>query len=329
MATFFATLKPMLTLFFCIAVGFILMKKKILPDNASKTMAKMENWIFSPALSFTTMIRYCTVDSLSAHATNLAVSLVAVTLAMVIAIPLARLFVREKTAERGVYAYALAFANSGYVGDPIVLALFGEEILAYYKLFCLPFTVLIYTWGISVLTPAGKSGGSPLRRLLNAPTIALLTGIVMGLGGIGKYLPAFLISALDSLKSCMGPVAMLLAGATIARFNFVGMLKKKKVYLATLFRLVIIPTVILAAIFGIKAAANSIFGLSVGNDVLFLCFFVTATPLGLNTVVFPEAYGGNPETGASMTMISHTLCVISIPLLYAIATSLFGIPFGA
>ena len=69
------------------------------------------------------------------------------------------------------------------------------------------------------------------------------------------------------------------------------------------------------------------FGMQIGNDVLFLAFFATATPLGLNTVVFPEAYGGNPETGASMAMISHTLCVISIPLMYALMVAVFGVPF--
>ena len=67
--------------------------------------------------------------------------------------------------------------------------------------------------------------------------------------------------------------------------------------------------------------------MQIGNDVLFLAFFATATPLGLNTVVFPEAYGGNPETGASMAMISHTLCVISIPLMYALMVAVFGVPF--
>ena len=327
MATFLATLTPMLTLFFCIAVGFALSKANILPESASKTMAKLETWIFCPALSFMTMLRYCTVDSLSTHSINIIMATISVTIALAIAIPLAKLFVKENNAERGVYSYALAFANSGYIGDPIVIALFGEEVLAYYKLFCLPLSIVIYTWGISVLTPKSKEKGATFKRLLNMPTVAILVGVVMGLSGLGGYLPKFLTSALDSLKACMGPVAMLLAGVTIARFNFIGMLKKKRVYVATALRLVFIPAVLIATLFGIKTLANSLFRISVGNDVLFLCFFATASPLGLNTVVFPEAYGGNPETGASMTLISHTLCVISIPLMYALMVSIFGTPF--
>ena len=329
MTTFFATLTPMLTLFFCISVGFVLAKANILPASSSKAMAKMETWIFFPALSFTSMLRYCTVDSLSTHGTNIILAGFTVAIALAMAIPLAKVFVKENTAERGVYSYALAFANSGYVGDPIVLALFGEEALAYYKLFCLPFTIVIYTWGISVLTPKSREKGSILKGLLNMPTAAMLVGIAMGLSGLGRSLPAFLTSALDSLKACMGPVAMLLAGVTIAGFDFLGMLKKEKVYAATFLRLVFIPTVLISALFGIKTLANSLLGTSIGNDVLFLCFFATATPLGLNTVVFPQAYGGDPETGASMVLISHTVCVVSIPLLYALMVSIFGTPFGA
>ncbi len=327
-ATFLATLTPMLTLFFCIAVGFVLAKTKILPESASKTMAKMETWIFYPALSFMTMVRFCTVDSLSTHGTNIVMAAISVAIAMGIAIVLSRFFVKENNAERGVYAYALAFANSGYIGDPIVLALFGEEVLAYYKLFCLPLSLVIYTWGVSVLTPKREEKGGALKRIFNAPTVAMLSGVVLGLLGAEAYLPTFVTSALDSLKACMGPVAMLLAGVTIARYDFLGMLKKKKVYVATALRLTLIPAVLIAALFGIKTLANMAFGLSIGNDVLFLCFFATAAPLGLNTVVFPEAYGGNPETGASMAMISHTLCVISIPLMYALMVAIFGTPFA-
>lgn len=327
MTAFLSTLSPMATLFFCIAIGFVASKTKIFSEEAGKVMAKMEIWIFCPALNFMTMVRYCTVDSIVTHATNIAMAGVTVVISMAIAIVLSRFFVREKNSERGVYKYALAFANSGYIGDPIVLTMFGEAALAYYKFFCLPLSLAIYTWGISVLTPSNITKGSVFKRLLNPPTSSMLVGIVMGLFGLGNHLPTFLISSLDSLKSCLGPVAMLLAGVTIARYDLFNMLKKKKVYIATALRLVIIPSVLITVLFGVKTLVILILNVSIGNDVLFLCFFATATPLGLNTVVFPEAYGGNPETGASMAMISHTLCVISIPIMYAIMVAIFGTPF--
>ena len=328
MTTFTAVLTPMLTLFACIAAGYTFRKCKILPEGAGKVMARLETWIFCPALNFMTMVRFCTPDSIGTHFINITLSAIGVAFALTLAILLSRLFVKQKSPERGIYAYGLAFANGGYMGDPIVLALFGDAVLSYYKLFYLPFSLMINSWGIGVLTPnTGKKGGAWLR-LLNPSTISMLAGIAVGLSGTGCYLPAFLTDSLDMLKACMGPVAMLLAGVIIAEYDLAAMLKKTKVYVATALRLVVLPMVLIAILFGMKTIAGKILGQPIGNDVLFFMLIATATPLGLNTIVFPEAYGGNPETGASMAMISHTLCVITIPLMYALAVALFGTPFG-
>ena len=327
MSTFLATLNPMLTLFVCIAAGFILSKCKILPEGSGKVMAKMETWIFCPALNFTTMAYYCTLDSIGEHFINIILSSFGVLLAVGISILLAPRFVKKKGTERGVYHYALAFANSGYMGDPIVLALFGNLGLAFFKLYCLPVQLMIYSWGISVMIPGGEKKGGAWRRVINAPTVAMLLGIAVGLSGVGKYIPAFMTNSLDTLKVCMGPVAMLLAGVTIAKYDFLSMLKNKKVYIATALRLTLLPAIIVSFTLGLKTLANAAFGLNIGNDVLFLTFFATATPLGLNTIIFPSAYGGDPETGASMAMISHTLCIITMPLLFAAMVAIFGVPF--
>ncbi len=328
MTTFFATLTPMLTLFVCIAVGFVFTKLKILPEGSSKVMAKMEIWIFSPALSFMTMVRFCTLETVGEHFINITLGVIGVAFSMCVAIFLSRFFAKKKSYDRGVYAYALAFANGGYMGDPVILSLFGELALSYYKLFYLPFSLMINSWGISVLTPGTGGKNSFWRRLINPPTVAMVAGIAVGLSGLGRYLPAFVTGSLDTLKACMGPVAMLLAGATIAKYSLIAMLKNKKVYVVTALKLVLQPILLVALIFGVKTLANLAFDLSIGNEVVFLAFFASASAIGLNTVVFPEAYGGDPETGASLALISHTLCVITIPLMYALMVALFGTPFS-
>lgn len=326
LTTFLATLSPMATLFLCIAIGFIARKAKLLPDNAGKVMAKMENWIFCPALSFITMARFFTVDTIKTHATNLVLSAIGVALAVGISLSLARFFAKDDLAERGVYKYALTFGNSGYVGDPIVLALFGDLALSYYKIYCIPVSIVIYTWGLMCLVPGGEKKGSVFKKLLNPPMVALFLGIITGITGLGAHLPLFVTSTLDNFKACMGPVAMLLCGFTVAAYNIPHMLKQGRVYLATFLRLTVLPAILIAALFGIKTLAGTLLGIEIGNSVLFLTFFATATPLGMNTIVFPEAYGGNPRTGASMALISHTLCVLSIPLMYAVMTAVFGTP---
>ena len=76
----------MLYLLICIAIGFSLRKAKILPDNSSKVMAKLETWVFCPALNFVSMATYCTVESFSQHATNILLSCTVIAIALTAAI---------------------------------------------------------------------------------------------------------------------------------------------------------------------------------------------------------------------------------------------------
>jgi len=99
---------------------------------------------------------------------------------------------------------------------------------------------------------------------------------------------------------------MVLAGFVVVGYDFKRLLINKKVYVATFLRLIVIPGVMVLLL---RAVGTS-------KEIMTLALIAFATPLGLNTIVYPAAYGGDTLTGASMTMISHTLSVITIPLMY-------------
>ncbi len=329
---FQAILNPMLMLFLCIAIGFVLTKKQIIPTSTASILAKLETWVFVPALNFSTMCRFCNVASLSTNAVNLIFGLLSAIVALTITYSIVGLFVREKSYEQNIYKYALTFGNFGYASEPLVQAMYGDSVLSYYKIYTLPLTLLVFTWGMSILVPRSGRKGNPLKSLCNPPTISILLGVIAGFLGLGgdtgfltRNLP-FVMKTLDMLKACMGPVAMLLAGITIARFDFVGMFKEKKVYSATILRLIIIPTVLIGLLYGIQQLCLHAFSFAVPTSVLYLAFFAFASPLGMNTIIYPEAYGGDAKIGASMAMISDTICILTIPLLFTLMTLLFGAP---
>ena len=286
---FTATLSPMLVMFLCMVVGFVLNKKKLCPDNTTTVLSKLETYVLCPALTLSTFSRYCTPESLSAHSDLILFS-----------------------ALLTVLAIALAFANSGFMGNAIVPAILGEEALYTYMLFTLPLNIGIYTWGITILIPKGEKS-NPLKNLLNPPVIAVALGMVLGLSGVSAHLPAFFTDTLSSLGGCMGPVAMVLTGFVVGNYSFKAMVSDKKIYFAALLRLFILP----ALFIGILKL------LGASGTVMTMTLFAFATPLGLNTVVFPAAYGGDTATGASMATISHTVCVVTIPIMYALLTILF------
>lgn len=140
---------------------------------------------------------------------------------------------------------------------------------------------------------------------------AVAIGAVLGLTGTSAYVPAFVTNTLSALGSSMGPIAMVLTGFLIGNYSFKRLLSNKKIYIAAVLRLFILPALF---VFLLKF-------LGADNTTLTMCLFAFATPLGLNTVVFPAAYGGDTATGASMAMISHTVCVVTIPVMYALLTA--------
>lgn len=307
----------MLMMFTLILVGFILRKKSILPDNSHTVMSKLETFVLAPALSLYNMMTKCNVKTFSENWTLILYGLVIILCAVALSYPLSKLFIRnskdspELDYQRNVYKYAMTFGNFGFMGNFLILSVWGNDFFYKYSLFALFINIICYSWGLYILIPKGKNAGlaANLKKgLITPPTIALLAGILLGLLGVGKYVPDFMISALQSAGDCYGPVAMLLAGFVIGGYNFKELILNKKVYVATLLRLIVIPSVLMLVLGA----------LNVDKEIMILALIAFATPLGLNTIVYPAAYGGDPKTGASMAMISHTLSVVTIPLMYLV-----------
>lgn len=315
MEIFNLTLKQMLMMFSLILVGFLLRKKSKLPENSGNVMAKLETFVFLPALSLFNQMTKCTVETFKANASLILYGFVIALCAIIISSPLSKLFCKKDTDspellyQRNIYRYALTFGNYGFMGNFIILGVWGNDFFYKYSLFVFMVGILCNSWGLYILIPKEKNAkifDNLKKGLLTPPTIALIVGMLFGILNLTQFVPQFVIEAFDSAGKCQGPVAMVLAGFVIGGYNFKELLLNKKVYILTCLRLVVIPAIIMLAL---KCIGTN-------DDIMTLALIAFGTPLGLNTIVYPAAYGGDTKTGASMTMISHTLSVISIPLMY-------------
>lgn len=309
--TFLAALNPMLVMFSCILIGFILRKAKLAPENTGTVLSKVENYVFMPAQAAVTFMTYCTVESLGANYRYTLYSILCIAVSMFMGVPLSKLFSRDGK-NRGVYKYALVFANFGFLGNTLVPQMLGQEYLYPYLLFTLPVNFWAFLWGMNQMVPAEGEKVNPLKRLCNPLIIALFAGAALGLTGMVDLLPDFLISTLNSLSGCMGPTAMVLTGFIVGGYDVKEMLLNKKVYAMTLLRVTVLPAIILAVLWLCGGDLN----------VMTMALVAFGAALGMNTVVIPAAYGRDTKPGAAMTMISHICAVVSIPVMYALLTAL-------
>ncbi|MBR5322001.1 MAG: AEC family transporter [Clostridia bacterium] len=324
MEVFRLTVSQMLVIFLFIFVGYLLRRYNVVEKNAYANLSKMEMFVFMPALNLYTQMTKCTVKNFKENAPLILYGGVIIIVAILIASFLSRFLVRnykenkEAEYQRNIYKYAIAFANYGFFGNFLVLSVFGDDMLFKYSMFCQILNIFTYAWGMYVLIPKDRNAGimrNLIRGVTSVPMLAIYLGMILGLTGVGdKILEVmFINTVLKNASDCMGPIAMLLAGMVLGNYPLGDLFKEKRVYIVSLLRLILIPAffVVVLKLIG-------------SNDiVIMLTLIAFAAPLGLNTIVYPAAYGGDTKTGASMALISSLFAVATLPIMYYIFIQLW------
>jgi predicted permease len=305
---FIPTLNQILYLVTLILIGYILIKTKILPENSSKVLSRIETYILVQSLILSTFITNFTVEKLKTSWLFFAGGTIVILISIILGIFLAKLFTKDEYIKK-IYTYGLAFSNFGFMGLAVVKALFANIFLEY-LMFVIPFYIAIYAWAIpSILIPIENQENtfkSKLKRFINPMFISMFIGIILGL--INIKLPSFLDTSITTLGNTMSPLAMLLTGVTVAKLSIKETFNNLKVYILSITRLIIIP---LLGILILKFIDI--------NETLKICTICAISmPLGLNTIVVPAAYDLDTKEASSMSLISHLLSAITIPLIFLI-----------
>ena len=308
MSVFATTLNQIAFLFGFIIIGYILVKIKVLPENSAKVLSKLENTIFIPALVMGTFIENFTIERIGAAWKLLSVSFIIACVAIPFAILVSKLVTKDKYIQK-IYTYGLSFSNFGFMGNAVVKSLF-PDVFFEYLIFTLPLWILIYIWGVPrlLIADSGKKHTfrESLKSFVNPIFIAMLIGMVIGLLNI--ELPEWTLSLINVSGDCMSPIAMILTGVVVSSISPKKTFTNVRIYIVSVIRLIIMPVLFIAV--------TSFFETS---EVTYICALCSlAMPLGLNTIVIPSALGKDTTIAAGMTVVSHLLSCITIPLIFSI-----------
>ena len=297
----------MMILFVFMIAGFALAKFKILPKGSASILAKLENWLFLPALVFQTFVQNFTISMLGVTWKLFVFSLALLAVIIPITIFVCKLLTKDAYVQK-IYCYVLCFANFAFMGNAVVKAIF-PNFFYQYVIFTLALWIPIYLWGVpALLVPSGdkKSAKDKLRSLINPMFLSMIVGLVIGLLSID--LPAPVDEFIGGAANCMSPLAMLLTGITISEINFKKIFRSARVYIISALRLLVYPLVLIAFFAFVPIHIP---------DVYMICAVCSvAMPFGLNSIVIPAAYDKDTSESSGLVLISHALSVITIPLIF-------------
>ena len=299
---FLHTLSQTTVLFVFLLIGYFLRWRKILPDNTARVLSKLEMTVILPMMNFKSFSTNFTRETIREAGVTLISGAALLGVVFGLALLLAFVFAKERN-ERDIYIYSFTIPNFGYIGYALMQFLYGDVMLFNMQVFCLPMSMFVYSLGMYLLSPQKKWN---LRSFLNPSFISMIVGMLFGILEIP--IPKLVLNVCTSGANCMAPLAMILTGIVIASQPPITLMKDTKVYIACAIRLLILPGagLLLSKLLGLPELYQRVI-------VLFL-----AMPMGLNTIVFPEAAGGDSSTGAKMALISNVAGLVTIPLMLSL-----------
>ena len=224
-----------------IAIGVLCAKTKLISETSNKDLSKFVLQVVNPVVIFMSYQKPYKAEL----AKNLLLTFVISLCAMTIMILFSYLLVRKKEGrEFEIERFSSVYSNCGFMGIPLVNALFGDEGVFYLTAFITVFNLIVWTHGVILVS--GEKDFKQVVKVFYSPTIiSIFLGLITFFFEI--RLPDTAVSALSFIKDVNTPMAMIVSGVTIADTNVAKLLKKPSIYYISALRLLIIP-VILSAI---------------------------------------------------------------------------------
>ena len=286
----------------CIVVGFICRRWMILNDEHMSGMSSILVRVAMPCTVFIALMRPFSRELMIESLLTFVITGVIYIAGGYLGLALARLM-KASPGEKECWQFGCAFGNVGFMGIPVVMAVFGEDGLIYVSMAAASFSILSFTLGVRMFSNAPREIRI-IRLMRNSPAMpATIIGFVMFLTGL--RLPAPLEGGISLINGMTTPLLMILIGAILAKQRLRESLTDVRILPPTVVRLVVIPLIVLFVL-----------RLFIPNPLM-VSVIVTlmAMPPAASTAIFAEQFEGDAVSAAKFVVVPTILCAVTVPLI--------------
>lgn len=292
-------LKQMIVLAIIMFVGFFLAKKNILDEGTSKKISWIVVNVCNPALMISGALGENRLpESVLLDTFKISAIMYGILLILGLLMPI---ILRDR--KNKAYSLMLVFGNVGFMGYPLIASMYGQEAILPASIFNLFYSVLMYTYGIMVMS-GRKFEVKNLKLLINSGIIACILEIIIYAFNI--KLPDFMGDSFTMLSNLTAPLSMMVIGATFAGLSIRKLVTDVRILIFTVIRMILVPILMFP-----------IFKFFIADEVLLgVCLVMVAVPVGSMNVMIAQQYGGNIETSAKGVAFTTLLAVVTMPLMF-------------
>lgn len=296
--------QTMLKLFLLLVLGFVLFKCHIFDEYTNKKISALIVNVASP------MLIISSIAGVEGNDKSIVFLMIGAGILMYIGFIILgkiinRIFPFPKK-DWPVYECMVVFANTGFMGYPVLLDVFGQEAVFYASLIHMAFNFFVYTYAILCLTKSDDSEFKlNFKQLLTPGIVLIFIGILIYL--FDMQLPSVLMDTINSIGSLIAPLSMMMIGSSLAVYPIKDSFTDWRSYVFAFVRLIIVPfmTMIVCRLLHINPYYANI------------TIITNAMPVGSMVLMLATQYNANVKIVTKNIVVSTLLSVITIPIVVA------------
>ncbi|NTW72051.1 MAG: AEC family transporter [Eubacteriaceae bacterium] len=294
------------TLFAIGITGYLARKSNLIGREMADNIPKLITEITLPAMIISSMQLPFSQDRVEDIKLILLISVGGYLFQYIIAWFLPGMIGMAKSPDKGIYQFMMMFSNVSFMGFPVLAAIFGQVSVFYGAIYNLPFNLLVLTLGVYMI----KGGREKLtvKDFLTPGLISTLAGLLFFFLRI--ELPVILMKPLVLLGDLTTPLSMLFIGASLSGIDIRNTLTKGRLFVVSLFRLVIIPIGLLLILRNF-ISDDLIRGIPV---------ILNAMPVAAFCAILAKEYNSNVDLASEGIFLTTLFSMFTIPLIVWIYT---------
>lgn len=231
-------LKQTLIMLILMLIGALSAKVGLISSEANKDLSKFVLQVVNPVVIFMSYQTELKPELVKKLLLTFALS----ALAMAVMLAGAYLLIRPKEGRNTeIERFSSIYSNCGFMGIPLVNALFGMEGVFCLTAFITVFNLTVWTHGVILIT--GEKDVKSVLKVLHSPTM-----IAIALGLLAFFLrirlPEIPAKALGFIADMNTPLAMVVSGVTISETSILLIVKKSGVYRVCFSKLILLPFIL-------------------------------------------------------------------------------------
>lgn len=297
-----ALLTKMVIFVVLMVIGYIGARTKLLNGEFTKAASKLTLNVFMSATIINSVIANPPELSGGELAEVMLACFVSIGLGYLLSALIVRLlpFNRER---KPLMELLISVTNTMFIGVPVAEPVFGSQAVFYIAMSCIPFNVLLYTYGVWRMNQSGERVKLHLKDMVSVPLIATVAALLIFVLDIP--VPAVAKELCSTLSAATMPMSMLVIGSSLGRVSLLDAFKEKSLYFVSLVRLVLVPLLTLPVLRLITA-----------DPVLLGAMVIIAgCPSGIVVTVLAIQYGRDAEYTSKGILLNTVLSMVTLPTL--------------